>query len=102
MELVKNREKIQAYKERARQLVDKMTLEVYKKMGVKYVRWITKMDGHACETCRNGALPLPDAAPGADAAHASYDDSAARFTSLVREADGVCILLEGRWRVAQD
>jgi len=58
--------------------------------------------GHACETCRNGALPLPDAAPGADAAHASYDDSAARFTSLVREADGVCILLEGRWRVAQD
>ena len=33
-------------------IVDEMTLEVYKKMGVKYVRWITTMDGHACKTCR--------------------------------------------------
>lgn len=33
-------------------IVDEITLKAYKEMGVEYVRWVTTMDGHACETCR--------------------------------------------------
>lgn len=62
---------------------------------------LCSLPGHAREEC-GGALLLPDAAPERGGAGAAQEGSPALFTSLVREADGVCILLEGRWRVAED
>jgi F0F1-type ATP synthase assembly protein I len=34
-------------------VVDKATLQAYKDMGVKRVRWKTQVDGHECAECRN-------------------------------------------------
>ena len=33
-------------------IVDEITMKAYKEMGVEYVMWVTKGDGHVCKTCR--------------------------------------------------